>query len=161
MKTVRYGVIGLGNQGKKYIESYFMKDMVPDASLVAVCDTDPAAVKGVVEALGFEGAVFSDYREMIDSGMVDAVMIETPHYDHPEMTVYGLTHGVHVLCEKPLCIKEEDIDRILAAEGASDAMLGVCHQNRYNPANLFVKQYLQEHGVRAAHGTVAWHRDAA
>jgi predicted dehydrogenase len=77
------------------------------------------------------------------------------------MVVEALGRGINVLCEKPLCIKREDIDRILEAERQSGAMLGVCLQNRYNASNLFVKEYLEGKKIDNASGIVFWHRDAA
>lgn len=59
------------------------------------------------------------------------------------MVIYALEKGVNVLCEKPLCIKEEDIGRIVEAESKSRATLGVCLQNRYNNSSRFVKQLLE------------------
>ena len=71
----------------------------------------------------------------------------------------ALKRDVHVLCEKPLCISEEEIDAVLKAEQASKAKLGVCHQNRYNTINLFLKDYLADKKIVGAYGSVAWHRD--
>ncbi|MBO5269218.1 MAG: Gfo/Idh/MocA family oxidoreductase, partial [Clostridia bacterium] len=91
----------------------------------------------------------------------DVVHICTPHYLHADMIVAALRRNVNVLCEKPMCIREEDIPRILEAERASSAQLAVCHQNRYNGANRFVKDYLADKKVECAAGHVSWHRDAA
>ena len=66
-----------------------------------------------------------------------------------------------MLCEKPLCIRPCDIDRILTAEKESSAILGVCHQNRYLASNRFAKAYLKDKQILAAHGSVVWKRDAA
>ena len=63
------------------------------------------------------------------------------------------------MCEKPLCIKKEDITKILEAEKNSEAMLGVCLQNRYNPANIFVKEYIKDKEVQGGVGQVSWNRD--
>ena len=73
--------------------------------------------------------------------------------------IYALEKGVNVLCEKPLCIKEEDIGLIVEAESKSRATLGVCLQNRYNNSSRFVKQLLEGKKVDFAFGNVSWHRD--
>ena len=77
------------------------------------------------------------------------------------MVIEGLSRGINVLCEKPLCIKTEEIDAILEAERRSAATLGVCHQNRFLPVHRYVKEFLADKNITAAHGTVVWHRDAS
>ena len=68
---------------------------------MAVCNRGE---KGLVKAqseLGDEILLFSDYRELIDSGKVDAVIISTPHFSHVEIASYALGKNLHVLLEKP------------------------------------------------------------
>ena len=75
------------------------------------------------------------------------------------MIIECLKRDINVICEKPLCIKKEDIDRILEAEKASKGKLGVCHQNRYNPANRYVKEYVKDKEIKGGVGQVSWKRD--
>lgn len=143
---VGYGVIGKVHAG--IIPSY--------GTLAAVCDIDTA----VLETAPGERH-YTDFITMLEEVKPDVVHICTPHYLHAEMVIEALGRGINVLCEKPLCIREEDIGRILAVEQSSTAQLAVCHQNRYNRANLLVKEYLDGKTVETAVGQVAWHRDAA
>ncbi len=76
---------------------------------------------------------------MLRENRVDIVHICTPHYLHAEMTIFALEHDFNVLCEKPLCISEEQLNSVLQAEQNSKGQLGVCLQNRYNKANLSQK----------------------
>ena len=75
------------------------------------------------------------------------------------MIIEALSRNINVLCEKPLCIKEEDIPRILEAEKSSGAILGVCHQNSDQPANRYVKELIRDKEVRCGVGQVSWNRD--
>ena len=147
MKTA---VIGLGNMGTVHAE--IVKEQ--GNNLVAVCDIDEAKLEKYTDA-----AHYSDYIEMLDNVKPDVVHICTPHYLHAEMIIASLERGVNVLCEKPLCIHEEDIPRILEAEEKSSAILAVCHQNRYNAANLFVKDWLADKKIYSATANVVWSRD--
>ena len=149
---MKIAVIGLGVIGKVHLAVLEEEGLLPSA----VCDIDPEK-----RALCPSAAFYTDWREMLDREQLDAVHICTPHYLHAEMTVECLSRNIHVLCEKPLCIREEDIGRILAAEAASSATLGVCFQNRYKETNRFVKEYLREHPASCGEATVFWHRDAA
>ena len=70
---------------------------------IAVCDTDKEKLSALTGV-----KTYSDYKEMLRSFAPDVVHICTPHYLHAEMVVECLNQGKNVLCEKPLCIKEEE-----------------------------------------------------
>ena len=146
MKTAIVGLGIIGNIHKGLIDKL-------NLDLVAVCDVDEsklAQVDGVEK--------FKDYITMLDQIKPDVVHICTPHYLHADMIIQALNRNINVLCEKPLCIKEQDIPRILDAEKSSKAILGVCHQNRYNQENLFLKEYLKDKKVIGGFGNVVWNR---
>ena len=151
MKTA---IIGLGVIGKVHAAVLSAEKK----SIVALCDVDAAAAEGVKQSTAPNATVYTDWKKMLDETTPDAVHICTPHYLHAEMTVECLKRGIHVLCEKPLCITKEQLKAVLAAERASSATLGVCHQNRYLPTNLYVKKLLEGKKVVSAHGDVIWSR---
>jgi predicted dehydrogenase len=93
---VRLGIIGLGAEGGLYA-TLLAEDKVPGMRLAAICDVLPE--KEAADAYGVP--FYADYAEMVTSGEVDAVVTTVPHYLHPEMGIYALTHGVHALIEKP------------------------------------------------------------
>ena len=148
---LRCAVVGHGGIGKVHV-----RIAAKYGDLCAVCDVDPSRLESFDESIRY-----TDFIKMLDEARPDVVHICTPHYLHADMVVEALGRGINVLCEKPLCIKREDIDRILEAERQSGAMLGVCMQNRYNASNLFVKEHLEGKRIDTASGTVFWHRDAA
>ena len=69
--------------------------------------------------------------QMIASGRVDAVVIATPHWSHPEVAIDALNRGLHVLTDKPLAVHVADGRRMLAAHTGQDAPLR-CHLQRAN-----------------------------
>lgn len=147
MKSV---IVGLGVIGNVHYN--VLKNIGTPA--VAVCDCDAEKISGLTDV-----ECYTDYIKMLDSVKPDVVHICTPHYLHEQMIIDALERGVNVLCEKPLCISLDGIERILSAEKNSKAILGVCHQNRYNPENVFLKDYLKDKKVVSGYGTVVWHRD--
>ncbi len=149
---MKAAVIGLGVIGKVHIG--VLKELgIP---LAAVCDVDEDKF-----SLAPDAAHYTDYLKLLEAEKPTVVHVCTPHYLHADMVVSCLERGVNVLCEKPLCIRAEDVPRILAAEARSGAQLGVCLQNRYNEANIYVKEFLKTHRAEGGIGTVAWYRDAA
>ncbi len=154
---MKIALVGAGVIARVHMKALLALGMQP----AAVCDIDASKAEKLLREFALDLPVFTDYGEMLADFAPEAVHICTPHYLHADMVVAALERDIHVLCEKPLCIKESDIPRILAAEQGSKATLGVCHQNRYNPANLFFKDHIAGCALRAAHGSVVWHRDAA
>ena len=146
MKSV---VIGLGNIGKVHCEIIQQND-----ELVAVCDIDESKFDLYPNALHY-----TDYKKMLREVKPEVVHICTPHYLHAPMVIFALGENINVFCEKPLCIDKNDIKKILDAEKQSKALLGVCHQNRYNASNLFVKEYLKDKKIKGAMGYMSWNRN--
>ena len=151
---MKIAIIGTGVIGKVHAE-VLAKLGMPAAAL---CDLDAAKAKKVAEQYAPDAKIYTDWREMLEELRPDAVHVCTPHDLHADMTVAALERDIHVLCEKPLCIRREDIERVLSAEQKSKATLGVCHQNRYNTVNVFLKEYLADKEIVGAHGSVVWKR---
>ncbi len=102
MDKVRFGIIGLGNQGNNYTTK-FIDGQIENGVLSALCDINPVKIDAMKKKEGIPEDVvyFTDYKEMLHSGLVDAVLVETPHYDHPEMVKECLKRNIHVICDKP------------------------------------------------------------
>src|SRR5690606_5472609 len=94
---VRLGIIGFGVQGGSYASRIQAGD-VEGMVLGAICDIDPQR-REAARDLGVP--VHDDYRAMLASGEVDAIVTTVPHYLHPEMAIAALESGVHALVEKP------------------------------------------------------------
>lgn len=148
---MKAAIVGLGVIGTVHYE--ILNDL--GINICAICDTNKAKSNRVI-GLPF----YTDYLEMIEKEKPNVVHICTPHYLHEEMIISALNRDINVLCEKPMCVSLDGIERILRAEKNSKAKLGVCHQNRYNPENVFVKEYLKDKTLINGHGTVGWNRDA-
>ena len=84
MENVRIGIIGIGGMGSCHARSLF-EGKVPGAKLTAVCDIDPARLQWAREDLDDTVACFETAEALFAAGNVDAIMIATPHYDHPPL----------------------------------------------------------------------------
>ena len=99
MDIVRVGIIGVGNMGSSHAKKIVAGE-IEGMTLAAIADTNPARLEWAKE--NCPGAeLFSDAIEMMDSGKVDAVIVATPHYDHPVLVTEALKRDLHALCEKP------------------------------------------------------------
>ena len=80
MEQVRYGIIGLGNQGSSYVLKIFDAGKAENAVVTAMCDINEAKIEYVrSKTTNTEAKYFTDYKEMLDSGLCDAVLVEVPH----------------------------------------------------------------------------------
>jgi predicted dehydrogenase len=111
MKSVRLGIIGMGNIGKHHA-GYLLDGRVPRGDLVAVCSTSPAKLEGY-RAKGLK--IFDAGEKLIRSGDADAVIIATPHYQHTPLGIAALEAGLHVMVEKPISAHKADAERLVAA----------------------------------------------
>jgi len=94
---MRLGIIGAGAVAVLHAEGAAVLDGI---EMTAVCDLRGDIAAEVAKPWGAE--VYTDYLQMLGDGVVDAVVINTPHSLHKEMVVAAAAHGVHVLVEKPM-----------------------------------------------------------
>lgn len=124
-KVVRIGVVGVGGMGQGHCGCI---GRIPEAKLTCVCDIDP----DVAQEVGKKHKVksFLNYRELIDSGLCDAVTVATPHYDHPTVGIYAFKKGLHVLTEKPMAVTVSAARRFNNAAKKSGKVFSIMYQMR-------------------------------
>lgn len=108
-QAVRIAVVGVGNVGTGHARELLL-GRVRRASLSAVCDTSADALARFASVPGFR-----TQSALLASGLADAVLIATPHYDHTPLAIEALAAGLHVLVEKPLAVHKADALQMLAA----------------------------------------------
>jgi predicted dehydrogenase len=137
MDQVRIGVIGIGGMGSHHA-SYLRDGKIKRATLAAVCDLNPERFKA------FEGVTaFDDSRALIRSGLVDAVMIATPHYGHTTIGIDALEQGLHTLVEKPISVHKADCERLIAAHTNPQQVFAAMFNQRTDPHYIKVRQLIQ------------------
>jgi predicted dehydrogenase len=137
--TVRLGIIGLGQQGGLYAK-LITEGMVPHMTLGAISDADPAKREGAEQR--YPGVpVHADWREMLASGDVDAVVTTVPHYLHPEMGIAALEAGIHALVEKPAGVYTRQANELIEfAATKPDLTFGIMFNQRMNPLYQRLKE---------------------
>jgi predicted dehydrogenase len=109
MNKVRLGLIGLGNIGLHHY-GYLSAGKVNRAELVAVARTNAGKLENYKSL-----RTFTSGEELIASGLVDAVLIATPHFQHTSLGLAAMERGVHVMVEKPIAAHKADAERLIAA----------------------------------------------
>lgn len=130
MDKVRIGIAGLGNMGTGHAK-YLIENEVPNAVLAAVCDQRPERLAWAAEHLGNSVARFADYRTMLASGTVDGVIINTPHYFHPEQAILAFRQGLHVLIEKPAGVYTKQVREMNEAAAEAGCLFGIMYNQLF------------------------------
>ena len=140
MNKVRLGLIGMGNIGTFHAD-YLLAGKVARTELAAVCSTSPHKLDAFKAK---SVAVFDDARKLIQSGTVDAVLIATPHPQHPAQGIAALEAGLHVMVEKPLASHKADAERLLAAaRKRPQQIFGAMFQLRTEPRYARIRKLIQ------------------
>lgn len=108
MKKFRVGIIGTGNIGAKHLR-HFIEGKVVNAEVTALCDINKEKMYRFRDQVSGNVQYFESAHELIHSGVVDGVIIATPHYDHPVIAIEAFKAGLHVLCEKPTGVYTKNV----------------------------------------------------
>lgn len=127
MARINIGIVGMGNMGSGHAKM-IAQEQSRAHRLAAVCDIDADKAR----RLGQQYAVpsFGHAYDMYDSGLVDVVLIATPHYWHGPLTVRAAGMGLHVLCEKPLAVSVSDARAMVAQCKKHKVALGCMFMQR-------------------------------
>jgi len=141
VEKVRFGIIGLGNIGG-FHAGYL--STVDGAVLTAVCDGEPARLEACAEKFNVRG--FERYQDLLQSDLVDAVLIAVPHYQHVPIALEALAANRHVLCEKPLAVGVKAGRELVAAYQAkySHLKFGMMYQMRTNAVFRKVHELIKD-----------------
>src|SRR5438477_2602197 len=95
--------------------------------------------------------LLTDPEQLARVGPLDFIDICTPTASHLDLTLWGLERGYHVVCEKPVALTRVEADRIAAAARAHGRIVMPCHQYRFNPVWVKVKEWLREGAIGRWH----------
>ncbi len=139
-EKVRLGLIGTS----WWVDLMYAPSLMshPAARVVAVCGRNATRASEVAEEFG--GAkVFTDYRQLIASGELDAVVVAAPDDLHYEMTMAAIDAGLHVLCEKPLAGNASRAREMLKRVEAARLKHMVLFTWRWQPHWRYVKHLIE------------------
>lgn len=130
MKEVRFGIVGMGNQGSHYAR-LITEGKIENARLTCVCDNNPVKLENAKNNFA-NVEYFAEYIEMLDSKCCDAVLVETPHYQHPEIVIECLKRGLHVICDKPAGVYTKQVREMNEYAKKSNAKFAMMFNQRTN-----------------------------
>jgi predicted dehydrogenase len=126
MNKLKFALIGTGGIAQTYAQAFQQSSC---CQLAAVADVREDAAKAFAEPFGAKS--FSDYKALAENTELDAVIIATPPNTHPEIALYFMRRGVHVLCEKPLCLTVADAKAMIETAETRDVVFTMATKFRY------------------------------
>jgi predicted dehydrogenase len=132
---IRYAVVGLGHIAQVAVLPAFAH--AENSELAALVSDDPEKL----EKLGRKYKVkarfsYDQFDECLRSGAVDAVYITLPNHLHREYSERAMRAGIHVLCEKPMAVTEEDCRSMIRVAEEHDVKLMVAYRLHFEESNL-------------------------
>jgi len=126
---LRYGIIGAGSMGREHIENI---KVMGGATVSALSDPHKPSQDAAL-AMAPGAKVFSDHRALLDSGLIDAVIVATPNDTHAAVLKDCLATDLAVFVEKPLATTVEDLKSILSWDEKRSAMTWMGLEYRFMP----------------------------
>ncbi len=135
---LRVAVVGVGGIGPVHLTNW---KQVTGAQVCCACDCRPERRERLPDpSLPF----YTDLETMLTEERPDIVDICTPSYLHFEHAMAAMAHGAHVLVEKPVCLRPEQIDELYAAAARQGVRFMVAHVVRFWYEYLCLKRMVDE-----------------
>jgi len=152
----KVGIIGCGAILPRHIESILNN---PKFELVAVCDIQENIVKEIGKK--YKLKYFTNYKEMVNSKLVNFITIATPNSLHLEQAIFSLENNCDVLIEKPVAFSSEEVNQLIDVSKKNNTNAYCVLQVRLNPTVRLLKEVLDNNilgKIRSVSFVQRWQR---
>ncbi len=129
---LKVGLVGVGGISGAHIPAW---EEMADAELVALCDIRPERMEKFSDK-----RCYTDFDEMLANEELDILDICLPTYLHADFAVKAMEKGINVITEKPISLKEEDIDRVYKTAEKNNVKFMVAQVLRFWPEYELLKE---------------------
>lgn len=153
----RWGILSTAKIGRDLVIPQLIDS--ENGIVTAIASRDDARGKAVAGRFGIPH-VFSDYEELLKSSAVDGVYIPLPTSQHVEWAIRAADAGKHVLVEKPLALRAEDIEPVIEARDRNNVLISEAFMVTYHPQWLKVRELLAGGAIgrlRHVQGAFSYH----
>ena len=162
---IHCAAVGVNNRGNALVKA---ANYQPNAEVSALCDVDTRAI---VKAMGMmkeanpefsasDMSVYEDYRELLKSKDIDAVMIATPEHWHAPMALMALQAGKHCYLEKPTCHNPAEGDMLVKAQSIYKPLIQVGTQQRSAQSSIQAIKDIKDGIIGDVYYGKAWYSNA-
>ncbi len=129
---LKIGLVGVGGISHSHIDAW---EKMEDAELIAMCDIRPERMEKFEDKHRY-----TDFDEMLNNEEFDIIDICLPTYLHADFAVKAMERGINVITEKPISLKEEDIDRVYKTAEKNNVKFMVAQVLRFWPEYELLKE---------------------
>lgn len=140
--SVKVGLVGYGWWGKT-IARQLINSTWLQLSAVAEADANTRTRMREDPVLR-DVAIFDSHENLIAHNGLEAVILCSPHQQHATQMVSAADAGLHIFCEKPLCMTLADAQRAVEKCQAKDLVLGIGHERRFEPEIIAMRQCIAD-----------------
>ncbi|CAN5584982.1 Gfo/Idh/MocA family oxidoreductase [soil metagenome] len=148
-KMWRSALVGVGMAGDSHVRAL---KKIPNATLVAVCDTDTARAQAAPDKHGVSVPILPDLKTLFKNEQIDVLHIALPSSFHHDAAAEAFERRVNVISEKPLDITLERIDSMIDGAKRAGVRLAGIYQNRFSAASRAIKQAVAQNRF----GSITW-----
>ncbi len=163
-KKLKLGILGIGSMGSGHVRNV-MGAGCPEIELTAVADIKPERETWFREHVKEPIPFFSSAEEMMDSGLIDAMLVAVPHYDHPTYAIKAMKKGIAVMIEKPAGVYTKQVKEMIAVADETKVPLGIMMNQRTNCIYRKMREIVQSGEMGAIRRTnwiiTDWYRTQA
>jgi predicted dehydrogenase len=155
-RRLRVGVLGAGPIAQfAHLEACVK---ARNADLYAICDAAPDLLARIAPGY-MPQKTFTDYDAMLADPELEAVIVATSDAWHVPMSIEALEAGKAVLCEKPLGVSVEEVERLREVVRRTGKVLQVGHMKRFDPGLEAAKRFIDD-GIGEVLALKAWYCDS-
>ncbi|NMG09808.1 Gfo/Idh/MocA family oxidoreductase [Brasilonema sp. UFV-L1] len=145
-RKIRYAVVGLGWFAQAAALPAFTH--ADNSQLVALVSDDPQKREELSKKYGIQHTYsYEQYEDCLTSGEIDAVYIALPNHLHREYTVRAANQAIHVLCEKPMAITEQECEEMIHACENNGVKLMIAYRLHLEKGNLQAIEVVRSHKI--------------
>lgn len=141
---LRFGILSTARIGRDHVVPAIQD--AENCVVTAVASRDLSRARQMANRFSVPHA-FGSYEEMLASDVIDAVYIPLPTSQHIEWSEKAAKAGKHVLCEKPMALKAEEFDSLIAIRDTSGVVISEAYMVTYAPLWLKVRELLQSGAI--------------
>jgi len=143
VSDIRVGLLAYGAIGHEHNQAV---QATPGLTLTAVCDTNIERIE-VAREIAPEFEAFTDAQDMLESGLVDLVVVSTPPNSHHDWAMRALEKDLHVVLEKPMALTAQECDAALAYAAERGKTLVVYQNRRFDPDFVTMRRLISEGAI--------------
>lgn len=129
---LKVGMAGIGGISGAHIPAW---EAMEETELAALCDIRQECLEKYPDK-----HLYTDFREMLNAEQLDILDICLPTYLHADYAVQAMERGIHVICEKPVSLKTEDVERVYEAARRNNVKFMVAQVLRFWPEYELLKE---------------------